>query len=415
MYTPLHQKQNHQNTMHLPHLLHLILLFLLLAPPRIALASSHCTTAASKTYHNCLSLPTQQASLAWTLHARTATLDLAFTGSLLAPSGWVGFGVNPGNNAPEMVGARALIAFADPSTGATVALPFVLDDSTKLQKAPLRSRPLDIPLSASETSVLADRATVSIRATLRLAHNRTKINLVWNRGAYVQGYSPTIHPMDAPALNSRATIDILTTASTSVPHTPTALLRTLHACLNSASWGLMLPIGAALARHLKQLSPSPAPTWFYAHAGTQLAGFTLGTFGFGTGLWLGGQSVGVVHEAHRKLGVAVFCVGGLQMMALMCRPTATHRLRKYWKSYHHLVGYACVVMGVVNVFQGFEVMGLWRSYWRLGYCVVLASLVGVFVALEANSWVLFCRKAREEEMRREGVVGGKKGFGDDEI
>ena len=71
-----------------------------------------------------------------------------------------------------------------------------------------------------------------------------------------------------------------------------------------------------------------------------------------------------------------------------------------------------MVIGVVNVFQGFEVMGESRSYAKLGYCLSLSSLVGVCVALEVNSWVIFCRKAKEEKLRREGLIGGsEKGSG----
>ncbi|MCI22598.1 auxin-responsive family protein, partial [Trifolium medium] len=51
-----------------------------------------------------------------------------------------------------------------------------------------------------------------------------------------------------------------------------------------------------------------------------------------------------------------------------------NKFRKYWKSYHHFVGYSCVVLGFVNVFQGFEVIG--------------AS-----------------RKSKEDKMRRDGLIG----------
>lgn len=139
--------------------------------------------------------------------------------------------------------------------------------------------------------------------------------------------------------------------------------------------------------------------------GIQLSTIVLGTIGFGIGLRLGELSPGRVYGLHRKLGLATFCLGILQTMALLFRPKTTNKFRRYWKSYHHFVGYACVVLGVVNVFQGFEVMGEGRSYGKLAYCLCLSTLAGVCVALEVNSWVIFCRKAKEEQLRREGLMG----------
>ncbi|CBI28406.3 unnamed protein product, partial [Vitis vinifera] len=184
-----------------------------------------------------------------------------------------------------------------------------------------------------------------------------------------------------------------------------------HGIINAISWGILLPLGAFSARYLRHIQ-SMGPSWFYAHAGVQLSGFFLGTVGFAIGIKLGEMSPGVVYGLHRKLGFGAFCLGGLQTLALLFRPKTTNKFRKYWKSYHHFVGYACVVLGVVNVFQGFEVMGSSRSYAKLAYCLSLATLIGICIASEVNSWVIFCRKAKEETMRREGLIGGsEKGSG----
>lgn len=120
---------------------------------------------------------------------------------------------------------------------------------------------------------------------------------------------------------------------------------------------------------------------------------------------MGKLSPGVEYSLHKKLGVVVFSLGAMQTVALVCRPKTTNKMRKYWKSYHHFVGYACVIVGFVNVFEGFEVMGESRSYGKLVYCLGLGTMVGVCIALEVNGWVVFCRKAKEEKMRREGLIG----------
>lgn len=362
-----------------------------------------------------MTLPTQQASIAWTFHAHNATLDLCFFGTFISPSGWVGWGINP--NSPEMTGTRALVAFPDPNSGQLVLLPYILDPTVKLQKTPLLSRPLDIHLISSSATLYGGKmatihngASVQIYATLKLVSNKTKIHHVWNRGLYVQGYSPTIHPTTANDLSSIATFDVMS-GSPAAQHSNIKILKTVHGIINAVSWGILLPTGAVMARYLRHIQ-ALGPAWFYAHAGCQLSAFILGTVGFVIGIRLGEMSPGVIYGLHRKLGFAAFSLAALQTLALLFRPKTTNKFRKYWKSYHHFVGYACVVLGVVNVFQGFEVMGAGTSYAKLGYSLCLSTLVGVGVSLEVNSWVIFCRKSKEEKMRREGLIGSSdKGSG----
>ncbi|CAI0383581.1 unnamed protein product [Linum tenue] len=374
--------------------------------------SARCATStAKKEFQKCMTLPTQQASIAWTFHPSNATLDLVFFGTFISPSGWVALGINP--TSAEMTGTRALIAFSDPNSGQLVLLPYILDTTVKLQKTPLVSQPLDIHLLSSSAALYGGKlatihngAAVQIFATLRLEPNHTKVHFVWNRGLYVQGYSPTIHPTTSNDLSSISTINILSgfTSSQIVHNTKT--LKMVHGIMNAISWGVMLPSGAVTARYFRHIQ-SLGPAWFYIHAGVQLSAFFLGTVGFAIGLKLGNSSPGVTYGLHRKLGIAAFCLGGLQTLALLFRPKTTNKYRKYWKSYHHFVGYACVVIGVVNVFEGFEVMGAGGSYGKLAYCLCLSTLIGACIALEVNSWVIFCRKSKEDKLRREGIISDK--------
>ncbi|KAK9691271.1 hypothetical protein RND81_09G186000 [Saponaria officinalis] len=389
----------------------LFLLFFILTSCQLTqVISSHCNTITNtKTFEKCMTLPTQQASIAWTYHAHNATLDLVFFGSFISPSGWVGWGINP--NSPEMTGSRVLIAFPDPNSGQLVLQPFILDPSVKLEKSPLLSHPLDLHLLTSSVAMygghlatIHNGAQVQIYAKIKLSPNKTKIHCVWNRGVYVQGYSPTIHPTTINDLSSTATVDLL--SGTTQHDTSLKTLKTIHGVMNAISWGVMLPIGIVTSRYLRHIQKL-GPTWFYLHAGVQLTGFFLGTIGFGIGIRLGELSPGKVYGLHRKLGFIAFCLGSLQTLALLFRPRTTHKYRKYWKSYHHFVGYACVVLGVVNVFQGFQVMELSRSYAKLAYSLCLSTIIGICIALEVNSWVVFCRKAEEDRLRKEGVfIGG---------
>lgn len=392
-------------------MLPLLSLFLLLLSQPQRAASGRCATDSdAKSFEKCMTLPTQQASMAWTFHPRNSTLELVFFGTFISPSGWVAWGVNP--SSLEMTGTRALIAFPDPNSGQVVLLPFVLDPTVKLQKAPLLSHPLDrVRLASSSAALYGGRmatvrngAEIQIFATLKLAPNETRIHCVWNRGLYVQGYSPTIHPTTSTDLASAATIDVLSGTATAAARSSVEALKTAHAIINAATWGVLLPAGAVTARYLRHVA-ALGPAWFYVHAAVQLSAFFLGTVGFALGVRLGELSPGRVYGLHRKLGFAVFCLGSVQTVALLFRPRTTHKFRKYWKSYHHFVGYACVVLGVVNCFQGFEAMGESRSYSMLAYCLSLSTLIGVCIVLEVNGWVIFCRKSKEEKLMREGVIG----------
>ncbi|KAJ1406083.1 Ribosomal protein L13e [Sesbania bispinosa] len=183
------------------------------------------------------------------------------------------------------------------------------------------------------------------------------------KGLYVQGYSPTIHPTTSTDLSSIATFDVLS-GSSAPQHSDLTMSRVIHGTMSAISWGILLPMGAITAHYLRHIQ-ALGPAWFYAHAGIQLFAFVLGTVG----------------------------------------PNTMNKFRKYWKSYHHFVGYSCVVLGFVNVFGGFEVMGASRSYAKLSYCLGLSTMIGVCIALEVNSWVVFGRKSKEEKMRREGLIG----------
>ncbi|KAL8158569.1 hypothetical protein V2J09_000106 [Rumex salicifolius] len=396
----------------------LFLTFLLLHRLGPATAAHCTTTTTTKTFTKCMLLPTQQASIAWTFHPHNATLDVAFSGAFISPSGWVGWGINP--SSPEMTGAATLIAFPDPNSGKVVVLPFALDPSVKLQRTPLLSSPFDpaaglrllsssVSMYGGKMATVHDGATVEIYATVKLTSaNGSKVHIVWNRGLYVQGYSPTIHPTGINDLSSVSTVDLMSGSAMADQGGSIKTLKIVHGLLNAISWGILLPIGIVTSRYLRHFQ-SLGNTWFYAHAGIQLTGFSLGTVGFAIGIRLGRVSPGKVYGLHRTLGLAAFCLGGLQTLALLFRPKTTHKYRKYWKSYHHFVGYTCMVLGVVNVFQGFDVMGLNGSYAKLAYCLCLSSLSGLCIAMEVNSWVIFCRKAKEDKMKRSGVISGKDG------
>lgn len=86
----------------------------------------------------------------------------------------------------------------------------------------------------------------------------------------------------------------------------------MHGVLNAVSWGTLLPMGAIVARYMK-VAKAADPAWFYLHAACQTSAYAVGVAGWGTGLKLGSDSKGITHDTHRRIGIALFALGTLQV------------------------------------------------------------------------------------------------------
>jgi cbb3-type cytochrome oxidase subunit 3 len=166
----------------------------------------------------------------------------------------------------------------------------------------------------------------------------------------------------------------------------------IHGMLNAIAWGVLIPVGAIIARYLRVFE-SADPAWFYLHIACQCSGYILGVAGWGLGLKLGSESAGVTYQPHRSIGIAIFCLATLQVFALLLRPDKKNRYRLYWNIYHHSVGYSVIVLGAVNIFKGLDILKPASGY-KTAYIVVLATLGGVALCLEAITWPIAIRKRR---------------------
>lgn len=85
-------------------------------------------------------------------------------------------------------------------------------------------------------------------------------------------------------------------------------LKVTHGALAIIGWGVLLPIGAVIARYCRQWEP----LWFHLHLFFQLMGYTIGVFTVLAGLSLYYQ----IHSnvtAHRDLGIFLLVLGTLQV------------------------------------------------------------------------------------------------------
>ncbi|CAN1347943.1 Cytochrome b561 and DOMON domain-containing protein At5g47530 [Linum perenne] len=168
--------------------------------------------------------------------------------------------------------------------------------------------------------------------------------------------------------------------------------RNTHGILNAVSWGILMPIGAIIARYLKVFK-SANPAWFYLHVGCQFSAYVVGVAGWGTGLKLGSESAGVEHTKHRNIGITLFCFGTLQAFALLLRPKPDHKYRVYWNMYHHSIGYATIGLSIANIYVGLDILDPAKK-WKRAYTAVIIVLGAIALVLEAVTWLIVIKRKK---------------------
>uniref|UniRef100_A0A0A9DDD4 Cytochrome b561 domain-containing protein n=1 Tax=Arundo donax TaxID=35708 RepID=A0A0A9DDD4_ARUDO len=232
----------------------------------------------------------------------------------------------------------------------------------------------------------------TIFATIELPGNSTNQNTVWQAGP-LNGGQIAPHPTSGANLQSTQRLDFLSGASAGASNSRVHR-RNLHGVLNAVSWGILIPLGAMIARYLRVFE-SADPAWFYLHIACQCSGYILGVAGWGLGLKLGSESVGITYQPHRNIGIAIFCLATLQVFALLLRPDKKNKYRFYWNIYHHSVGYSVIIMSAINIFKGFNILKPGSGY-KTAYIIVLATLGGVALCLEAITWAVVLRRRKRD-------------------
>uniref|UniRef100_A0A1D1XJT0 Ferric-chelate reductase 1 n=1 Tax=Anthurium amnicola TaxID=1678845 RepID=A0A1D1XJT0_9ARAE len=174
-----------------------------------------------------------------------------------------------------------------------------------------------------------------------------------------------------------------TASASSYPHQ----LKRNHGALAIFGWGVLLPIGAIVARYFKQWDP----LWYCVHVVIQFAGFIIGLAAVVAGLALYHKLHANV-PVHRGLGIFVFVLGILQVIAFFLRPDKDSKIRRYWNWYHHWVGRIALFLAAVNIILGIRVGGAGTA-WKVGYGINLAFILTAVTVLEIILWVRWSRKS----------------------
>ncbi|XP_076930260.1 cytochrome b561 and DOMON domain-containing protein At3g25290-like [Bidens hawaiensis] len=359
---------------------------LTLLTPHLSHAQLTCTTQKftnNKLYNHCNDLPSLNSYLHWSLNTPQNTLSIAFIAPPATASGWVSWAINP--TAEGMAGAQALLAYKA-SNGTMVVKTYNISSYTSIVEGKLA---FDVKDKRAEYS----DGLIKLFATVVLPEKGvTTVNQVWQVGPSVteDGF-PAKHAFLPVNLAAKGRLDLLSGRSSGGSGGGSRTRKkNIHGILNAVSWGILFPVGIIIARYLRAF-PSADPAWFYLHAFCQVSGYAVGVAGWATGLKLGSDSKGVTYNTHRDIGIALFSLATVQVFALFLRPNKDHKFRFYWNIYHHGIGYAILVLGVINVFKGLDILSP-ESKWRTSYIVVISTLGGIALLLEVITWIIILKR-----------------------
>ncbi|CAL0302809.1 unnamed protein product [Lupinus luteus] len=364
-----------------------ILFFLFLSFFILKTSSQSCTSQkltlpkTNTLYSNCIELPYLTSFLHYTHNPSNSSLSIAFIASPPSPSGWVSWGLNP--TGTGMVGTQAIAAYTQ--HGEITIKTLDIQSYNVLVPGKLSYDVWDLSAEQSD-------GVIRIFATLKVKEVG-EVNQVWQVGPSVTNGRLDIHGFQPENLNSKGILKLsggqnFSSVGTGVDSKTRN--RNIHGILNAVSWGVLFPLGVIIARYMRTF-PSADPAWFYLHVGCQLSAYAIGVAGWATGLKLGSNSVGITYSLHRNIGIALFALATLQIFALFLRPKKDHKYRYFWNIYHHSIGYTIIILGLINIFKGFDILNPEKK-WKTTYIGVIAALGVIAVLLEVITWIVVLKR-----------------------
>ncbi|XP_010548789.1 PREDICTED: cytochrome b561 and DOMON domain-containing protein At3g59070-like [Tarenaya hassleriana] len=344
-----------------------------------------------RTFRTCSDLPVLDSFIHFSYVQETGVLDVAYRHAKMEPSSWVSWAINPRGHG--MSGAQSVVAYRNSTTGLMRAYTSpIASYSTILQEGPLSFKANNISAEYSSDSEM------TIFATLVLPPNTTVVNHLWQDGPVLEGGRLGMHAMGGDHLKSMGTLDLLSgrvlASKGGGPTTYMSRVKNAHGIINAVSWGFLMPLGGLAARYMKTYDTLD-PMWFYIHVICQSLGYFIGlSGGLGTAIFMW-RSTGFRLGPHSIIGVVLFILGFLQILALKARPDKDHKYRRYWNWYHHAVGYVVIGLSIYNIYKGLAILQP-ANTWRIVYTaaigfVGLVAIVMEIVQFEKQwGWIFSC-------------------------
>ena len=94
------------------------------------------------------------------------------------------------------------------------------------------------------------------------------------------------------------------------------------------------------------------------------------------------------------------------MFALFLRPKKDHKYRKFWNAYHYAAEYSIIVMGIINIFKGFEILQP-QQKWKIAYIAMITALGGIAIVLEVFTWIIVFRRKSNQVAKPSNEFNGE--------
>ncbi|KAG5227743.1 cytochrome b561 and DOMON domain-containing protein [Salix suchowensis] len=314
----------------------------------------------NRQFSSCSDLPVLSSSLHWNYHPSSNEVDVAFRHTGVTDRRWIAWAVNPTSGG--MIGSQAIVSFPRMDGSLAVYTSPITSYGTRLEQGNLSFPVLDLSATNQNNEMI-------IYANLKLHGNISTVNHLWQVGPMSEN-TPMMHSVapSSPNVKSMGTLDFLSGRITTRRS-------------SSISWGILMPIGAVIARYLKRFE-SADPLWFYLHVSCQLLAYILGGLaGFGSGIFLGARSHGVEHSCHKIIGIVLFCLATAQVFGGLVRPDKDSKYRPFFNWFHFLAGCSTLILGIFNIYKGFDILHA-AKFWRLAYSGIILTLLLATLLLE---------------------------------
>ncbi|XP_061349923.1 cytochrome b561 and DOMON domain-containing protein At3g07570-like [Gastrolobium bilobum] len=286
------------------------------------------------------------------------------------PNSYIAMGFSPNGG---MVGSSAIVGWISSNGAGGGMKQYYLAGTTPNQVVPDRGN-----LKVLTNSTLITSQSSRLYMVFQLQTNHPLSQLIYAIGP--NGIFPSAPSFALAQHQDKISITLNYATGSSGSENPTMNLKRIHGVVNILGWGILIIMGAIVARHFKEWDPF----WFYFHASVQSLGFVLGVIGVISGLVLNNE-LHVDVTLHKALGIIILVLACLQIMAFLGRPNKESKVRKYWNLYHHNIGRVLIILAIANIFYGIY-LGKEGSAWLVGYGIVLALLLSIAVFFKIRPW-----------------------------
>ncbi|CAH8356321.1 unnamed protein product [Eruca vesicaria subsp. sativa] len=313
-------------------------------------------------------------------YARTVENTWSFILSAPDSNAFIGIGFSTNG---QMIGSSAVVGWLPPNGGQGQAKQYFLGGQSPSEVMPDQGDLMIVNGSLKIESV-SSRLYMSFQLTVEMPRK----NILYAKGPV--GFfpsSPGIRLREHQSMTTTTSINYVTGSQSVVKGSPHSMLRKIHGLMNMFGWGIIIIIGAIVARHMRQTTAYfYGYLLYYSHILIQTTGFLLGLIGIICGLFLEKQTNASNVSTHKALGITILVMGVLQVLALRARPDKESKYRKYWNWYHHNVGRAMIILTISNIFYGIH-LGQAGTSWNVGYGSAVGVLALAAIGFEVRNFL----------------------------